>query len=556
MKPDDVARILKVDISNVAAAPSSVNGQQASTDREQVDLSLYPRVTEELIDHSGDRSQDTYRIGCACRDHGLKLENFRWVIDLRVDLAGRIGARHDDDVLRVWNRVQSEWQAQMAAGVPPSAPPPYSGQPGATTGSPAPPGPGRFFGKTGFRALDCAREVMAAVQCGFGQLDERFYTYEGGVWTAGSGPIEKEVTRLLQNRYRLNHTANVATLIKYQPGCARITDAPIAELINVPNGMIRWETGDLLPHDPGYCSTVQLPVEYVPTAGCPLFEKYLREVLPAELVDSGFIWELLGYALYSGNPLHVAVLLFGHGRNGKGVLIRVLKNLLGEHNISTVSLHELTENKFRVATLYQKLANLAGDLDSRWLENTALFKKITGHDGLQGEYKYGATFEFDPWALPFYSANKAFGSPDSSEGWVAQMGGGALPELFPGEGGPDAGCEALFGKRAARDPRQGGGGFTGTDGPGQFRGPAIPKRSEAGVRARLRCGARMAGRMLPDRPVRVDPAYRSVQGVSMEQRRRREQVIGRSGVLQQGRTGGRNYCNDKKRPARLSWGAG
>ena len=174
-----------------------------------------------------------------------------------------------------------------------------------------------------------------------------------------------------------------------------------------------------------YLSTVQLPVEYVPSATCPLFDKFLREVLPADLVDSGFIWELIGYTCIRGNPLHVAVLLFGKGRNGKGTLIRVLKILLGENNISTVTLHELTENKFRVATLYRKLANLAGDLDSKWLENTALFKKITGHDGIQGEYKYGASFEFDPWALPFYSANKAFGSPDSSRGVGGALGGGA-----------------------------------------------------------------------------------------------------------------------------------
>jgi P4 family phage/plasmid primase-like protien len=303
--------------------------------------------------------------------------------------------------------------------------------PPAPAGAP-PPLPGQFFGKQGLRALDLTNEVMKAVVCGFGQLDERFYTYEDGVWTAGRGPIAAKVVHLLGNRYRPTHIKNVTDIIEHQPDTARITDEPLADFINVPNGMVLWRTGDIIPHNPAYCSTVQLPIEYVPGAKCPQFEKFLREVLPADLVDSGFIWELIGYTLYSGNPLHVAVLLFGKGRNGKGTLIRVLKALLGEHNISTVSLHELTENKFRVATLYQKLANLAGDLDSKWLENTALFKKITGHDGIQGEYKYGASFEFDPWALPIYSANKAFGSPDSSEGWVARWVVVPFPNSFLG----------------------------------------------------------------------------------------------------------------------------
>jgi P4 family phage/plasmid primase-like protien len=178
-------------------------------------------------------------------------------------------------------------------------------------------------------------------------------------------------------------------------------------------------------------------VEYAPGADCPLFEKFLREVLPSDLVEPtadspGFIWELLGYTMFSGNPLHMAVLLFGKGRNGKGTLIRVIKALLGENNCSTVSLHELTENKFRAATLFRKLANLAGDLDAKWLENTALFKKITGADGIQGEHKYHDSFEFNPWALPFYSANKAFGSPDSSEGWVARWVVVPFPNTFLG----------------------------------------------------------------------------------------------------------------------------
>jgi putative DNA primase/helicase len=43
-----------------------------------------------------------------------------------------------------------------------------------------------------------------------------------------------------------------------------------------------------------------------------------------------------------------------------------------------VTLPEPAENRFRTATLFGKLANLAGDLDSRWLDSTAMFKAITG----------------------------------------------------------------------------------------------------------------------------------------------------------------------------------
>jgi putative DNA primase/helicase len=274
--------------------------------------------------------------------------------------------------------------------------------------------------------MDLAEAVMGAVRCGFNDTTGMFYVYRGGVWEPKVDPIEAEIGRLLGNGYRKSHKGNVLDLIRLSKTTLRITDEPRPDHINTPNGMVDWRTGKLLPHSPEYLSTVQLPVTYDVAADCPAFETFLTQVLPADCYmptqDSpqGFIWELIGYAMYSGNPLHIAILLRGIGRNGKGTLIRLLKALLGARNTSAVGLHDLTGNRFRTATLYGRLANLAGDLDSKWINNTAAFKAITGGDTVQAEHKYGAPFDFTPWALPIYSANKPFGSADSSEGWHAR----------------------------------------------------------------------------------------------------------------------------------------
>ncbi len=295
----------------------------------------------------------------------------------------------------------------------------------------------QFFGRDGLQVRDLVDAVMSAVTCGFGAVDERFYIYKNGVWTPNAGRIETEIARQLGNRYRNTHARNVLDLIRFSPNSARITCEPVPQFINMRNGMIDWRTGQPHPHSPGHRSTVQLPVEYDPGATCPAFDRFLAEVLPRDCLPTkddpnGFIWELIGYTLFSGNPLHIAILLYGNGRNGKGTLIRVLKHLLGARNCSTVTLHELAENRFRAATLFGKLANLAGDIDTRWLENTAMFKRSTGGDAIQGEHKYGAVFDFTPWALPFYSTNKAFGSADSSEGWVARWIVVSFPTSFVG----------------------------------------------------------------------------------------------------------------------------
>jgi P4 family phage/plasmid primase-like protien len=259
-------------------------------------------------------------------------------------------------------------------------------------------------------------------------MTERFYVYQDGAWRVGDGPIAAEIVRLLGNRYRNTQQRSIFDVLRYQPGTGRITCEPLPQYINVPNGMVDWATRKILPHDPALLSTVQLGVEYDSAAKCPSFDDFLTEVLPEDCIQ--FIWEIIGYTFYSGNPLHAAILLYGNGRNGKGTLIRVLKRILGVPNISAVKLHELIENRFRTATLYGKLANLAGDLDAKWLANTAVFKAITGGDILQAETKFGAPFDFTPWATPFYSTNKPFGSSDSSEGWVSRWTIVPFPNSF------------------------------------------------------------------------------------------------------------------------------
>ena len=346
-----------------------------------------------------------------------------------------------------------------------------------------------------------------------------------------------EITRLLGNRYRSAHTRTVLDLIQHSPSTAHITDNPLAEYVNVPNGMVAWKTGDLLPHSPDYRSTVQLPVEYDPNAKCPLFEKFIAEVLPPDLYEPtgdspGFIWELIGYTLYSGNPLHVAVLLYGKGRNGKGTLIRVLKALLGERNCSTVGLHQLVENRFRAATLFGKLANLAGDLDSKWLDNTAMFKAITGGDTIQAEHKYGAAFDFSPWALPFYSTNKAFGSADSSEGWVARWVVVPFPTSFMGREDRTLDAKLQLRRRVSRHPAPRHRSAAGADGTRPVHRAAVAAGGQDRVRGRVRRGAGLAGRVLRARPRRVDPAQGPLRRLPQPRLQRRPEGARRARVLQ------------------------
>ena len=279
-------------------------------------------------------------------------------------------------------------------------------------------------------------------------LSNQMWTWRGnGVWVVDNQNwLAGSVAGRLGNRTRTSHIANVA---KFMESTLEIIEPsnPRPDVINVHNGMLDWRTGRLRDHDPDDKSTVQLGAAWMPGATCPVVEAWLREVLPPDLLEPvgnspGFIWEVLGYLCYSGNPLHKALLLLGAGRNGKGTFLRLVESLLGHSNVCAVPLHSLVDNRFSVALLDGKLANIAGDIDSSWLESTALFKAITGGDSVKAERKYGKPFDFRPFAVPVYSANSVWGTPDTSMGYMSRWVVIPFPNTFVGV--EDRGLDAVL----------------------------------------------------------------------------------------------------------------
>jgi P4 family phage/plasmid primase-like protien len=267
--------------------------------------------------------------------------------------------------------------------------------------------------KDGLNATLLASDVLDMGQLAWGR-DKDFWSYNNGVWRKDGEAVERRCVLLLDGRFRGAHAANVATIVRHRIG--DITCDPVVDYINFTNGMLDWRTLELLPHAPHYGSTVQLPVAWDPSAEAPVFDSFLRSVLSADYAE--LAWEMIGYLMMNGNPLQVAFLLLGGGDNGKGTLLRVLHNLLGEENTSAQSLDSIANNRFSPANLFGMLANIAGDIDATYLEKTAGFKKLTGEDMFDGEHKYGASFNFVNWAVPVFSANKTPGSADTTHGYL------------------------------------------------------------------------------------------------------------------------------------------
>lgn len=272
----------------------------------------------------------------------------------------------------------------------------------------------RFFGeKGGLNVTVLAQAVTEISPLAYGG-DNAFWTYHNGVWKSDPKAVRARVAWLLGDKFRTGHASNVSEWLEHD--VRQLDCGPVEGYVNFRNGMLDWRTGELLAHDPHFESTVQMSTDYDPEATCPHFEEWLDSVLEPDYID--LVWEMLGYLMYSGNPLQVAFMLYGSGGNGKGTLIRVIKDLLGPGSYAGESLDDLNGNRFSAVNLFGKTANLAGDIDATYQESTANFKKLTGEDLYAAERKFGDRFNFVSWAVPVFSANKIPGSSDVTEGYL------------------------------------------------------------------------------------------------------------------------------------------
>jgi phage/plasmid-associated DNA primase len=163
-------------------------------------------------------------------------------------------------------------------------------------------------------------------------------------------------------------------------------------VINVKNGVLNLETRQLSPHSPRHLSRVQLPVAYDSQAQCPAWEEFVSQVFPKDARD--LAWEMVAHLLVPETSRQQAILLEGEGGNGKSTFLRALIAFLGTENVSTLTLHKLESDRFALARLVGKLANICPDLPSGQLSGTSMFKAITGGDMIAAERKYGLCRKF------------------------------------------------------------------------------------------------------------------------------------------------------------------
>jgi len=149
--------------------------------------------------------------------------------------------------------------------------------------------------------------------------------------------------------------------------------------VAVQNGILNISSLELSNFSPDKIFFNKIPIIYDKTKTCEHWIKHLKCVLKHE-EDLPVIQELFGFCLCKEYKYEKAFMFVGGGRNGKGKTLEVLKRFVGAENCSNLQLTELEKDQFTISELFNKMVNIAADIDSTSLRYTAKFKSLTGRD--------------------------------------------------------------------------------------------------------------------------------------------------------------------------------
>ena len=258
-----------------------------------------------------------------------------------------------------------------------------------------------------------------------------YYDVQEGMYLAGGEVLirtKAEESEKSISTFKVNEIANK---IRRRTYVTRTEFDKDSNVLNVKNGLLNIITGQFILHATNYLSLVQLPINYEPKTKCPNILRFLGQILRPK--DVFTVLQLFGYCLYRTAKYEKSVICYGNGDNGKGTLLKLFECFLGIQNVSHASIHELNSDKFAIADLHRKLANICADLKAEKLTNSGNFKMLTSGDMIRAQKKHGQPFDFRNNAKLIFSANEIPESKDQTYAYFKRWIILIFNKLFQGD---------------------------------------------------------------------------------------------------------------------------
>lgn len=171
-------------------------------------------------------------------------------------------------------------------------------------------------------------------------------------------------------------------------------------LVNCESGIVDLRTGEISKHDPARMITGLAPVSYNGLAGVATnWIRFLQRIQPDRSVRE-FLQRAIGYSLTGHTGEQCMFICWGSGANGKGTLVRALRNVFGDY-AGTVNADAFMARAGQsipndlAALARKRLVEVSESGAGRKLDE-ALIKRVTGDDRISCRFMRGEWFEYKP----------------------------------------------------------------------------------------------------------------------------------------------------------------
>jgi len=235
-----------------------------------------------------------------------------------------------------------------------------------------------------------------------------FFIYENGVYNkCNRNKVKSYIKRYvpvgLASDNMINNVYNL--LMCKENNICNYRDLDTNEqYINVKNGLYNLKTRQLEPHTPKLYSTIQLNCEYHPEVNTrPIFTKYINDLCndSDSNVDEerkAVLQEYMGLILSNVkvNRTKLCLVLYSLlGNSGKTQLLNLAGELLGTDKTINIPLQQMNENsKFSLGSIVGKRLISVGDQTGSDINDSAVFKQLTGGDPIKVEPKNKQPFSY------------------------------------------------------------------------------------------------------------------------------------------------------------------
>lgn len=246
-------------------------------------------------------------------------------------------------------------------------------------------------------------------------VNNQLYVYEDGYYQQDEKIIERKMIELFPS-IKQTQRSEVLSYIRIKTHIRSEELKVQPYIINLKNTRYDIRSGKCLEFSPDVIEFDRIPVVYDPSAYCADLDKMLNRVFLGDREVINLFEEMVGACLLKRNSYQKAFILIGSGSNGKSTVLELLEEFLGVRNYSSLPLEKVTD-RFNMAELENRLANIGDDIDNVAIKDSGTLKKMISGESITVERKGERPFKLSPYATHIYSANAIPRSFDKSDGF-------------------------------------------------------------------------------------------------------------------------------------------